>query len=154
MQITGAPQNVSDHITCDSDSCPTAVSQTYTSTESFTISIGGDSSVGDDTIKGGASVGASWSWSTSSAMSDTYTFTLSNGDAGNIVFRPYYQQSCGDMQYFTLDQNVDGTATYCDSMAYAEDANACGQTPIVQNGFAYGDVTFCYSAGPKAGQGC
>ena len=142
------------HVTCDTTTCAPGVSQTYTSTQSFSISIGGDASAGDDTIKGGASVGASWSWSTSQATSQTYTFTLSTGDAGNVVFKPYYQQSCGDMKYFLLDSSDDGFSNSCDPTPYAEDTNACGQTPIMNGNFADGDFSFCYTDGPKKGQGC
>lgn len=158
QKIVGPPQTVSDHITCDTDTCPAAVSNTYTATESFEINIGVDANAGDDTIKGGASGGASWSWSQSSATSNTYTFTLKNGDSGNIVFRPYYHQSCGDLKYFAYASTGggDGTAdtASCGDDPINEDTNACGQTPIKNGNFADGDFTFCYSDGPKAGQGC
>lgn len=45
------------------------------------------------------------------------------------MFKPYYQQSCGDFQVFTFSQNGDGSQVYCDLPIFQEDPNACGLSP-------------------------
>lgn len=142
-RITGDPQKVGTDANCDLEKCTGQHSDTLTVSQSFSISIGatGDTESGEEGIlKTGASVGVDWSWSKTTASTNSWSFDLANGDVGHVVFRPYYQQSCGVLSYYGQscvdDQGMD---CICDDAAYAEDENSCGLTPIItSDGFADG----------------
>ena len=86
-QINGAPIKASARVVCDIDSCSDAHANSVTVTEGFTVTAGLSTAL--------ISASSSFTWSESVGSSDTYSFTIKNGDDGYIEFIPLLNQICG-----------------------------------------------------------
>ncbi|KAF2661467.1 hypothetical protein K491DRAFT_710692 [Lophiostoma macrostomum CBS 122681] len=135
----GDALQVSADIDCDTTTCDVAHAESVTITESFSITLGGNSAPGAEgnAILAGS---ASFSWSRSDSTTDTYTFHPKQGDVGHIVFKPWYHQSCGDFQSWNQWSSDDGFEVVCED-PIVEDPNACGQSPMkLEDGKADGEA--------------
>lgn len=76
----------------------------------------------------------------------TWTYDLDEGVVGHVIFRPYLQQSCGVLSYYSYDCVDDqGFDCQCNDTPYASDPNSCGATPItIDNGLADGVSLFMF----------
>jgi hypothetical protein len=138
---SGASHIASADINCQSTACSVSVTQSVTVSNSFTINgnVGGNG--GSNLIKAQAQLGASYTWTTTAATANAYSFTPTKGDVGHIIFIPYVLEACGTFTEFFWDVIcMDWSHSYdVFNQPINFDPMSCGQTPVtLDNGAAHG----------------
>lgn len=163
--VFGDFQELTTRISCDTATgCHSSATFTFTNQQSFSISI--EANVDSDldppgVLKGGASAGINWSWETSVAKGSVDGYDLRDGDAGHVRFWPFMRESCGDLAITSMDCPKNGVCVpqkWEGRKDQVNAINACGYTPLLlkdgTNSSGDGVATFCYTGGPRNGQGC